>query len=138
MKYIWRKIKRFKRLSPCGWHNGAPCTQMCISGVPITQNGLPQETTQLLWEPPHVLCKPCNKYFLWDQYTCICMQLAKLSGHCWSVMFLVKKRGETHMPTGLSTSLPHSTCTYCFVSARLAFQSRTPPSGRLHNIVLIH
>jgi hypothetical protein len=97
MKYIWRKIKRFKRLSPCGWHNGAPCTHMCISGVPITQNGLPQETTQLLWEPPHVLCKPCNKYFLWDQYTCTCMQLAKLSGHCWSVMFLVKKkRGDPY------------------------------------------
>lgn len=42
MKYIWRKIKRFKPRSPCGWHYGGACTQMCISGGPITQNGLPQ------------------------------------------------------------------------------------------------
>lgn len=27
---------------------------MCIYGAPITQNGLPQETTQLLKEPPFV------------------------------------------------------------------------------------
>lgn len=54
-----------------------------------------------------------------------CMVLSKKSPY----NFL--KKWETHMPTGLSTHCLTVLAITALFSARLAFQSRTPPSGRL-------
>lgn len=139
MKYIWRKIKRFKPRSPCGWHNGGACTQMCISGAPITQNGLPQRDNPVTEGTTLRFCASHATNIFYGTsiraHACSWPSLAAIAGP----NVLVEKKEAR--PICLQVSPLHCLTVLAITalfSARLAFQSLNPFKWSSVTAVLIH